>query len=1368
MKIKRSAIIFSIIMSVSILVYSFSVQADEKEYFNSEAGGVSKLNDIIVEKSNEMELLKSSDGAVAIANTGGWTPKLAAVTMKLNGTEITENQEISGKDELELDMEFDINLSFTDPNQKAIIAAGGPYVLTTLPNSLASALNSPLDVSVQIDEKQIKIGTLIRDGKNIKFQFEEAGKLEEEIRNTGRDGIGSVSTVFLVSLDMDKIGKDESAAIIFATASQSTTYNVKVKENMPNEPKIEKEGHLNDDGTIEWTVKVTMGGKKYNAQNGSMPAFVLKDKLGSNQSYVANSFKINGVSVNDQGVTCSRNDTTHEQTICYEYIPDDTVNNKGTEITYTYQTKINPSAYVNDENQLINGGKQESKINNEAQLLADGNPITSTATAEVPYNMAENWMTKTAKPVSGAGVGEVEWEITINANGYTLESVTLHDQLDAVLQLNGDITVTYQKADGTTTLEVIPGSEFQNGFLGGDAGHKFGDLTDVNKITVTYHTVFESQEKFDEYNRGNSDPENKAWAEWEWKDYWGPGTGPEKVGIPELSKPTGLFKGIISKSGKYDSTTHEITWTIIINENNVTINKPVIEDDIKAHQEYVPGSVTVINGSGTLREITGNTKGTIIFQYDAAISSKQTIQFKTKIDEKSFYADNSTESSTFWNNARLFDDKTLMAKCDAAVQGKSEVITKEAGEYDYANKKFAWTIVVNQNKAEMKDIVVIDQLPKGVTLDEVSVQYQISGGSRSTGPVKLTATGNAPGYSYEKENGIFNLYLPDMNAGDGQVTVTYTTSVDVDKITEFGTSTSDVEITNSAILRNNYGYQDVTVSATRKIPSNILLKTGEIPSDDKRCIEYTVKINGSRVALPEGTLIKDTLPAGLQLKLDSVRLYEAAVDSKGEFTQGTKVDSTKYKISTASLDDQKIEFSLMLPDDCENKAYILKYRTFIIDENKAPFTNIVTMNQLKLGDNKSYNMDKQYVSRNYASGTLFSSTSPHLEIVLTDADNPDKKIEGAVYELIENGNVISQGVTDKDGKVTFYGVDEGEDYTIRQKTTSDGYELPSNPDTIITIKAGKNTVLLTNKKPQKIPEKGENAGGNGDGDHSKNDAGGNHDSANENKVNENKVNEMKPQSAPNQMQYSEEQAAGKMLPETGGFWGTGIIYLIGTGSVILGLILAFFMRKRSTVFKLAGYMIGVAGAALILITLCSNLYSLMIKQQEIANFERPDLIVEPIDVEDVMLKDEADSGVDYDVQIENLSDENGVMAVLSIPSISCKEIIREGSEKGTLAKALGHMEGTALPGQTGNCAIAGHRNYNFGMYFNRLDEVEVDDEIIVTTKTDSYIYRVTEIKVVEPEDLSVLEPADDTRITLITCTPLYVATHRLIVIGKLV
>ncbi|MDD3370161.1 MAG: sortase, partial [Lachnospiraceae bacterium] len=70
--------------------------------------------------------------------------------------------------------------------------------------------------------------------------------------------------------------------------------------------------------------------------------------------------------------------------------------------------------------------------------------------------------------------------------------------------------------------------------------------------------------------------------------------------------------------------------------------------------------------------------------------------------------------------------------------------------------------------------------------------------------------------------------------------------------------------------------------------------------------------------------------------------------------------------------------------------------------------------------------------------------------------------------------------------------------------------------------------------------------------------------------------------------------------------------------------------------------------------------------------------------------------------------------------------------------------------------------------FNRLDEVKIGDEIILETEKGTYTYHVTGTKVVAPDEMSVLDPTKDATVTLITCTPLYVATHRLIVTGELV
>lgn len=122
------------------------------------------------------------------------------------------------------------------------------------------------------------------------------------------------------------------------------------------------------------------------------------------------------------------------------------------------------------------------------------------------------------------------------------------------------------------------------------------------------------------------------------------------------------------------------------------------------------------------------------------------------------------------------------------------------------------------------------------------------------------------------------------------------------------------------------------------------------------------------------------------------------------------------------------------------------------------------------------------------------------------------------------------------------------------------------------------------------------------------------------------------------------------------------------------------------------------------------------------------------------------------------------IGVIEIPKIGIKLPVAEGADLATLKFSLGHMPNTAGLGSIGNAVVAGHRSHSFGSFFNRLDEVEVGDVINVYAGGKTYKYDVYTVKVVEPDDLSVLGGSNDHRIlTLITCTPLYTSTHRLIV-----
>lgn len=126
-----------------------------------------------------------------------------------------------------------------------------------------------------------------------------------------------------------------------------------------------------------------------------------------------------------------------------------------------------------------------------------------------------------------------------------------------------------------------------------------------------------------------------------------------------------------------------------------------------------------------------------------------------------------------------------------------------------------------------------------------------------------------------------------------------------------------------------------------------------------------------------------------------------------------------------------------------------------------------------------------------------------------------------------------------------------------------------------------------------------------------------------------------------------------------------------------------------------------------------------------------------------------------------------LIGILTIPKINLTVAIGEGTDEKTLLHAVGHFPETAGPGEVGNFAITGHRGHLYGPFFLQLDQVGVDDTIIVQRGTQTLTYRVTDTLVVEPQDSWVLNPTEEAQITLITCTPTWINTHRLVVKGVL-
>ena len=131
--------------------------------------------------------------------------------------------------------------------------------------------------------------------------------------------------------------------------------------------------------------------------------------------------------------------------------------------------------------------------------------------------------------------------------------------------------------------------------------------------------------------------------------------------------------------------------------------------------------------------------------------------------------------------------------------------------------------------------------------------------------------------------------------------------------------------------------------------------------------------------------------------------------------------------------------------------------------------------------------------------------------------------------------------------------------------------------------------------------------------------------------------------------------------------------------------------------------------------------------------------------------------------------ENGQIGTIDIPSIDCRLPIFHGSGEDMLTKGAVHLAGTAFPigSDSARSVISAHTAYPGKIFFDRLTEVKIGDGFSVTVLGDTYYYKVVEINTVQPDETEYLLPEKGRDlVTLVTCTPYSVNTHRLLVTGE--
>jgi sortase A len=140
------------------------------------------------------------------------------------------------------------------------------------------------------------------------------------------------------------------------------------------------------------------------------------------------------------------------------------------------------------------------------------------------------------------------------------------------------------------------------------------------------------------------------------------------------------------------------------------------------------------------------------------------------------------------------------------------------------------------------------------------------------------------------------------------------------------------------------------------------------------------------------------------------------------------------------------------------------------------------------------------------------------------------------------------------------------------------------------------------------------------------------------------------------------------------------------------------------------------------------------------------------------------------VEAQNIPplDDGDALARIEIPRLGVNDIVVAGVEPSDLKRGPGHFPDTPMPGQLGNAAIAGHRT-TYGQPFHDVDKLQPGDEIIVTTLSGSFTYRVTGTQIVSPADYHVVATTDPNRanLTLTSCHPKWTARERIVVFSEL-
>ena len=998
---------------------------------------------------------------------------------------------IEGQVLLEKDVKLELRCNYMMKDGKiGSITANSPYYLEVSPH-LVLPLSSPLTVKID-GSAPVEFGSIRSNGTKVWIEFK-----------AGEGGSGTALAKLLADNDLEdfqgdfhlQCGRavtppelnDENRYTMEVEGRELFSFGYKERERTEKKAEIKKEGSQQG-RTVTWTIKYTPwqnpnpdGPDKITADT----AFELRDTIdGTMHSYVRGSMKIGGIEV----IEYAPGDQAPKDAEIYAVIEnseDGTVLNIGGSklcagdaaegnpaqpIHITYQTTLRDEL-------LLPGNAGKPKVGNTAKLWAerDGSfgELGIGGSDEITV-VPLTWIEKKGATTRVNGKGSfTEWTITFKPNGFTFpqgSGLTLHDQLPEGSTLDRDsITIDGRKADAKDNKT--------------GKGNRFSVSVDqevTQPVVITYQTTVTE----DMYESGINLGENTAWFtfRYEEKDYE----------TPQATKPVGSGDGsgtpgtalLVKSNGGYQAGSRSIAWTVDINPHKAYLKSGTFTDklgetaggscNIPGHKkgleladgvDGVDGVEVLLDGPATEAEKEELAKRITLDYTDQVLTvevgdigyTKVTLRYTTKVCDPCIFANN-TVKKRFVNqistdNMVIGENSTQERSASgvSTVDVSATVLTKKPPVYDYVSGVMQWTMEVNAAGLLMNGIVLTDTLPAGLTYADGDGTFQSGAGSN------FRTEPDLPGATLTVSESGKNLTITLGVIGKTKTLVIFQTKVDP---MEAGfNSDKDVEIENTAAMSgtaDGVPFEGVSAAVSQNFVNHGLVKNSTT-NNQEEWIGYEVLINPFGLSLPQTFSLTDTLDRRLQLDVDTLRAYRAAVSgTSGNAGQKPnyviKADEPPLKIDGYDYDPETNSFTvkLRLPEKGrgepwpERSAYLLTYRADIVERQAGGYGNSVRFEggTVRLGGIKQ---NSAQVSGGGGGGSGVATRRVNITVSHTDSAT-GAPLSGVTYTLYQwdkdnntRGMPVAQGVTDAKGKVSFK-VKPGAVYELVQTRGISGYD----------------------------------------------------------------------------------------------------------------------------------------------------------------------------------------------------------------------------------------------------------------------------------------------------------------------------------------